>query len=223
MSAGESQQDSSMEEILASIRRIISEEDDGGEAKVEKSDEQEGAYLLELSKVVEDDDTTTDPARQGETADAEAQPAEEELPAATGEEALGEEFAAATDVVTEGEPEGESPLGSAGEATSDGFEVEASGAAEPQVQPGAGGDEPLVSEETADAATAPLAELAQAVELSSTVPVDAAGSGGRTVESLVVEVLRPMLREWLDKNLPPIIERLVEREIRHLARRAEPD
>lgn len=35
----------------------------------------------------------------------------------------------------------------------------------------------------------------------------------RTVEDLVKEILRPMLKEWLDQNLPAIVERLVRAEI----------
>lgn len=35
----------------------------------------------------------------------------------------------------------------------------------------------------------------------------------RTVEDLVKEILRPMLKEWLDQNLPGIVERLVRAEI----------
>jgi cell pole-organizing protein PopZ len=30
-----------------------------------------------------------------------------------------------------------------------------------------------------------------------------------------------MLRDWLDEKLPPIVERLVEKEIHKIARRAE--
>ncbi|MEJ0009072.1 MAG: DUF2497 domain-containing protein [Alphaproteobacteria bacterium] len=41
---------------------------------------------------------------------------------------------------------------------------------------------------------------------------------GNTVEDLVLEVLRPMLKQWLDANLTGIVERLVEREIRKLTR-----
>jgi len=35
----------------------------------------------------------------------------------------------------------------------------------------------------------------------------------RTVEDLMVEMLRPMLRSWIDANLPSIVERLVQQEI----------
>jgi hypothetical protein len=33
--------------------------------------------------------------------------------------------------------------------------------------------------------------------------------GGRTVEELVTELIRPMLKTWLDDNLPGLVERLV--------------
>ena len=35
----------------------------------------------------------------------------------------------------------------------------------------------------------------------------------RTLEDHVLEMLRPMLKDWLDSNLPPLVERLVQREI----------
>jgi uncharacterized protein len=35
----------------------------------------------------------------------------------------------------------------------------------------------------------------------------------RTLEDLTREMLRPMLKEWLDENLPTIVERLVRAEI----------
>jgi cell pole-organizing protein PopZ len=46
-------------------------------------------------------------------------------------------------------------------------------------------------------------------------------AGGITVEQLVVDLLTPMLRDWLDQNLPGIVERVVEQEVKKLARRAE--
>ena len=50
-------------------------------------------------------------------------------------------------------------------------------------------------------------------------PGPAVGTNGKTVEDLVKETLRPMLKEWLDQNLPQIVERYVEREIVRLTRR----
>ena len=43
------------------------------------------------------------------------------------------------------------------------------------------------------------------------------GFGGRSVEQLAAELLRPMLREWLDQNLPDMVETLVRAEIERLA------
>jgi uncharacterized protein len=42
---------------------------------------------------------------------------------------------------------------------------------------------------------------------------------GNTVEGLVAELLKPMLREWLDNNLNRIVEEKVEAEVARLARR----
>jgi cell pole-organizing protein PopZ len=40
---------------------------------------------------------------------------------------------------------------------------------------------------------------------------------GATVEDLVVEALKPLLKEWLDGHLPDLVRSLVEREIRRLS------
>ena len=40
----------------------------------------------------------------------------------------------------------------------------------------------------------------------------------RTLDDLVAEMLRPMLKEWLDDNLPPLVERLVKEEIERVSR-----
>jgi uncharacterized protein len=50
--------------------------------------------------------------------------------------------------------------------------------------------------------------------LSRTVLSDNA----RTLEDLVREMLRPLLKAWLDDNLPPVVERLVRVEIERVAR-----
>ena len=41
----------------------------------------------------------------------------------------------------------------------------------------------------------------------------APGGGGLTVEALAEAALRPMLKQWLDANLPALVERMVAREI----------
>jgi uncharacterized protein len=38
-----------------------------------------------------------------------------------------------------------------------------------------------------------------------------------TLEGLVADLLRPMLREWLDRELPPLVERVVTAEVRRLS------
>jgi uncharacterized protein len=43
-------------------------------------------------------------------------------------------------------------------------------------------------------------------------------SNARTLEDLVREMLRPMLKNWLDDNLPTVVERLVRAEIERVAR-----
>jgi hypothetical protein len=40
----------------------------------------------------------------------------------------------------------------------------------------------------------------------------------RTLEDLVKEMMRPMLKSWLDENLPALVERLVKAEIERVAR-----
>ncbi len=42
-------------------------------------------------------------------------------------------------------------------------------------------------------------------------------SGETSIESLVRELLRPALAEWLDKHLPPLVERMVADEIRRIS------
>lgn len=47
----------------------------------------------------------------------------------------------------------------------------------------------------------------------------ARATGERSVEDLTRELLRGMLKQWLDENLPSLVERLVREEIERVARR----
>ncbi len=83
----------------------------------------------------------------------------------------------------------------------------------------------LIGTAVAGATSSAFERLNQAVKQGAPPPAAASsdsgpavGSGGKTVEDLVREMLRPMLKEWIDKNLPPLVERLVEREIARLTR-----
>jgi uncharacterized protein len=44
-------------------------------------------------------------------------------------------------------------------------------------------------------------------------------AGERSIEDITRELLRPMLKQWLDENLPAVVERLVREEIERVARR----
>ncbi|WP_232629778.1 PopZ family protein [Methylobacterium sp. Leaf118] len=44
------------------------------------------------------------------------------------------------------------------------------------------------------------------------------GNNARTLEDIVKEMLRPMLKGWLDENLPVMVERMVRVEIERIAR-----
>ena len=46
------------------------------------------------------------------------------------------------------------------------------------------------------------------------------GGGERTLEDIVGDTLRPLLQAWLDEHLQPIVERLVQAEITRVAREA---
>ena len=74
-------------------------------------------------------------------------------------------------------------------------------------------EEPLVSRETEELSTQALAALAQAVAR------ERIGFSGRTLEDLTREILRPLIKEWLNENLAVLIERLVRAEIEKMVGR----
>jgi hypothetical protein len=43
-------------------------------------------------------------------------------------------------------------------------------------------------------------------------------AAGRTLEDVVRELLRPLLKTWLDENLPRIVEAKVAEEVERIAR-----
>lgn len=69
----------------------------------------------------------------------------------------------------------------------------------------------VVDEVAATAASKAFQNLSQTVRMSS---VD----GGKTLEDLVVDMLRPMLKQWLDDNLAQIVNEKVETEVQRVAR-----
>lgn len=58
----------------------------------------------------------------------------------------------------------------------------------------------------------------EALAALATVGIDP-HAGTNTLDGLVRELLRPMLKQWLDAHLPEIVERLVAREVARLGGR----
>ena len=74
----------------------------------------------------------------------------------------------------------------------------------------------LISEQAATAATEALSKL-----LVGNVAVERDGVTAKvTLEDMTRELMKPMLKAWLDQNLPAIIEKVVQREVEKLSRRA---
>lgn len=76
-------------------------------------------------------------------------------------------------------------------------------------------DEPLIAEDARGAMQENLAALAMLAEPGAKPQI--VRSGETSLESLTRELLRPMLAEWLDKNLPSMVEKMVQAEIARIA------
>jgi hypothetical protein len=70
----------------------------------------------------------------------------------------------------------------------------------------------ILSPPTTSATAGSLARLAGSLRISD--------SPNQSVEGVVRELLKPMLKEWLDQNLPAIVESRVEAELERIARLA---
>ena len=71
--------------------------------------------------------------------------------------------------------------------------------------------EAMLDENAATAASNAFANLSDKVKVSD--------GPGRSLEDIVTEMLKPMIKEWLDANLPAIVEEKVEEEVQRVARR----
>ena len=175
--------DPSMEDILASIRRILNEEDG-------KPTEAEGE-----PKVAEDDVLQLDEAML--VAD-EAVPVEVPSIAAPS-------MAEAVIAVPQA-PEPPMPAGSVPPLPS----LAEPALAVPFPTPS------LVAPEAAASAAASVGALMRTLATERSTAVH---RGGPTLEDLVREEMRPLLKEWLDTHLPPLVERLVRAEIERVVSR----
>jgi len=169
-----------MEEILASIRRIISEDD-------APAAEAEAAPAPEPEPIARAIAPEPEP---------EPEPAEDVLELTHRVEPTPTASVGDLDVYTKAEPEPE-PV-PAPKPSPDLVAVRAGD-----------DDEELVGESTAFAAASAFSNL------SASIPLPAAG---RTLEDLTRELLRPLLKAWLEENLPRIVEAKVAEEVERISR-----
>ena len=202
MSQAAKAQEPSMEEILASIRRIIADDDAGKAAKPEEAppkpvvvpqpvpsaNGQNGDVDVMLADLDKPQlSTTPPPAEILDLTEAMTAPTPPAPSAATFRT-----IDASSDVVFT-----DKPAAAATHATDD--------KRRPSTQIA---DRALVSSATAAAVDSAFNSLAQTV----------LGTNARTLEDLVKEMLRPMLKSWLDDNLPGLVERIVRDEIERVSR-----
>ncbi len=75
----------------------------------------------------------------------------------------------------------------------------------------------LLAPETEAAAASSVGALLRTLTVERHTEVS---RGGPTIEDLVREEIRPLLKTWLDTHLPPLVERLVRTEIERVTGRA---
>lgn len=203
-------QDQSMEEILQSIKRIIAEE--GDDAAVDESvnslansNSVKGSDILEMSDILEEDEPLEleDMVDEGDVASALL----EEM------DAVGEDVSFGVDEsITE-----EIDMASEDVFLSAGDDAVAEGDAESVECDILDNIDSLLSEEAAKTTANAFHRVVEAKSKPVEVKHDLAFRSGTTVEDLTMELLKPLMKQWLDVNLPPLVERLVEQEIRRLA------
>lgn len=225
MSNEADQNQPSMEEILASIRRIISEEDSANERRNPAPQgvageparrpaapdlgvprpKPEDESVLPLTRMVDRDGKVVDLAKP-------AAQQSSERPAARAEPTLAMRETPAREA-----PSREPPAPEAKAAV----ERDAAPPARPR-EMGEAGRGSLLSERSATAATEALAQMAQmrrGEQAHKAAPVPEVGS----LDAYLREAMVPLLRQWLDDNLPALVERVVRDEVRRLARRLQDD
>lgn len=77
--------------------------------------------------------------------------------------------------------------------------------------------DPLIADNGVDSVRSSLEALA-ALSMPGKAP-QIVRSGETSLEGLVREMLRPMLKNWLDENLPSLVEQMVANEIRRITRK----
>ena len=187
-------QEPTMEEILASIRRIISEDDaPPGDAAAIAAPEPEP--VAEPEPVLEAFSPAPEPEPLAEQVEAQIEIEEDE-----------EILELTEQVQPTAETHGDLDVYTPPAA----IEPEPAPAYTPPVAPYVPQiREPLVSTPAASAAASAFGALSAAIAL----PRD-----GRTLEDVVRELLNPLLAAWLDEHLPAIVQAKVEEEVERIAR-----
>lgn len=196
----------SMDEILASIRRLITEDTERSSgvphlsaavaptlAEAEAGYDSEPSDVLLLTEMLSDDDSVV---RLPETG-----------PAGLG---VGRIEPVALGTPIEGFRQEPTFARSAAVATLPPAEA-------PTMEMARTATDQLMSQDRAKASSALLRELVRAVTKANELSL----GGDPTLEALVREALTPLLRNWLDANLPAMVERLVKAEIDRVVARAE--
>lgn len=209
-----------MEEILASIRRIISEDDAPAETATAAA-----APAAEEPAPAPEPEPQPEPEVEAEPVSAalmDETPSVQE-PAASEEDVLEltdtyEEPAAETIGDLDVSPSEPEPF-PAEPAQDEPLYTPAAEAAAAEHQPvTSGGYDTLVGDSAAASAASAFAGFASS--LKKPEPMDASLPAGPTIDELARSLLRPMLKEWLDANLPAIVEAQVRKEVERIARSA---
>lgn len=214
----------SMEEILASIRRIIADEPDGKEAAAPKPAPAKAAApkpeVETMAKpALEDEHISEEDLDKlfAQSGDDEDEPEMDVDDADDGDEPEVLDLADVAMVdetepldLVEGLKDDEAEVAFAEAEPEPPRRPEPPKAEAPRVQPALDQD----AEERLVSAAASATVQSAFGQLSHTV----LAANARTLDDLVKEMLRPMLRAWLDENLPVIVERLVRAEIERVSR-----
>jgi hypothetical protein len=91
---------------------------------------------------------------------------------------------------------------------------------ETAVETSGNGRDTLMPKPAQDAPTGAFGKLPQTAQPAAR-DTAAGDRSGRTIEQLAEDMMRPMLSEWLDQNLPPLVEEIVQREVKKMFRRAQ--
>lgn len=199
------EQEPSIEEILASIRQIISDDEDKDSAAAAPVDEAPAPAFEPAFEPVKA--AAPDPVEDIFEEEGEEEEAILELDTPLPPEPEETEFEIdlqdrAVDAVPEPEPEPVAPS-------------VPTPPVQPQTQPDIKMDDILTE-------TAKHATIASMAKLAGNMPVTRHREYGNiTLEDLVREMLHPMLKDWVSENLPNMVERLVQKELEKLARQAQ--